>query len=147
METTTTSQKQQQHSLDCKIRELNDTLKEYISQARMGAELGNYESSQVFYEGIMHEIEKLISMSKNDADVPHRDALLTSLRKLESELEAVKSLASALEPIRSSLSHTATNGHFPRSSSMQFDPIELPVWLTLEISLTMHFEIVSLVFF
>ena len=105
------TQQQHQSMFDRKLRELNDTLKEYIVEARMGAQMGNYESSQVFYEGIMREIEKLIATSKNsqDIDAQRRDSLLASLKKLEIELEAVKSLASALEPIRNSLTHS--NGH------------------------------------
>lgn len=123
MEATTS----QQSMLDRKIKELNDTFKEYINEARMGAQMGNYESSKVFYEGIMREIEKLISLTRNDeADGQRKDALLNSLKKLEIELEAVKSLESALEPIKSSLSQQ--NGFVvSRSNSIQYESVELPV--------------------
>ena len=126
---------QQQSMLDRKIRELNETLKEYIGEAREGAKMGNYESSQVFYEGVMREIEKLVALTKSSsnhasADVQRKDALLASLKKLELELEAVKSLAAALEPIRNSFTHTATNGQLNRpSSALQYEPMELPVKL------------------
>lgn len=131
MEATTEQQQQQCESmLNRKIKELNETLKEYIGEARNGAQMGNYESSQVFYEGLMHEIEKLISMSSksdNVLDGQKRDVLLTSLKKLESELQVVKGLATAMEPIKTSLACASTGVVLPRPSSMNFDPIELPV--------------------
>lgn len=138
-------QQQQQSLFDRKIRELNESLKEYIGEARLGAQMGNYESSQVFYEGIMREIEKLIALSKNNKEIEaqRKEALLGSLKKLELELEAVKSLASAMEPIRSSLLNGAAasaaavgvGSHLVRpsssssslSSASAFEPIELPV--------------------
>lgn len=118
--------------LDRKIRELNESLKEYIGEAREGAKMGNYESSQVFYEGVMREIEKLIALTKSShhesADAQRKDALLASLKKLEIELEAVKSLAAALEPIRNSFTGT-TNGQLNRpASALQYEPMELPVY-------------------
>ena len=41
-----------------------------IKEARQSALLGNYEASQLFYQGVLHELQQLINLTHVDPNLP-----------------------------------------------------------------------------
>jgi len=78
------------------MNEILDNLKE----ARQSALLGNYEASQVFYEGVLHDLQKLIhaytSVEEEKLKLP-KQALYKYNQLVKIESQQVKELANALD--------------------------------------------------
>ena len=77
------------------INKLLSDVTEHIRDARQSALLGNYDASQVYYQGVFHEIQVLIQKSDDKLQISKPN--LHKYRKLlEVECEQVKELANAL---------------------------------------------------
>jgi katanin p60 ATPase-containing subunit A1 len=79
---------------------LSDVI-EHIKEARQTALLGNYEASLVYYQGVIHEVKKLMIKETADDLDPNpnklsRKDLEKHLKLLEIEYEQVKDLSSCV---------------------------------------------------
>ena len=70
---------------------------EHIREARQSALLGNYEASQLYYQGVLHEVQKLINASNLDPSQPIPKQQWQKYKKLlESEYEQIKEIGNVI---------------------------------------------------
>ena len=75
------------------VREVADNIKE----ARQSALLGNYEASQLFYQGVLHEVQLLINATHLDPNLPlPKQQWLKYKKILEMELEQIKEIGNVV---------------------------------------------------
>jgi katanin p60 ATPase-containing subunit A1 len=79
----------------CLIEEVWNHLKD----ARQSALFGNYDASQVYFEGVMHELHQLIQQSDEKSQVP-KQTLMRYRKLVEAEYEQVKEISSSLNIFR-----------------------------------------------
>ena len=76
--------------------ELLNEIADHIKEARQSALLGNYDAAQVYYQGVLHEIQ-LLAQRPEDGQHQITKQSLTKYRKLlDSEYEQVKEMANVL---------------------------------------------------
>lgn len=71
---------------------------DHIKEARQSALLGNYDASQVFYQGVIHEVQQLINTATHDpqSSLVNKQELFKYKKMLESEYEQVKEIGNIL---------------------------------------------------
>jgi katanin p60 ATPase-containing subunit A1 len=68
---------------------------DHIKDARQSALLGNYDGSQVYYQGVLHEVQQLINQSDQTSAIS-KVQLQKFKRMLEQEYEQVREISNTL---------------------------------------------------
>jgi katanin p60 ATPase-containing subunit A1 len=70
---------------------------QHIKEARQIALLGNYEASQLYYQGVLHEVQQLINSTNTDPSAPIPKQQWQKYKKqLENEYEQIKELGNVI---------------------------------------------------
>ena len=99
------------------MNEILDNLKE----ARQSALLGNYEGSQVFYEGVLHDLQKLMqtySPSDEEKLKMPKQALFKYNQLVKIESQQVRELATVLENFKTSANKAPPGPPAPLANMM-----------------------------
>ncbi len=76
--------------------ELLNEIADHIKEARQSALLGNYDAAQVYYQGVLHEIQTLMQKPEDTKYNITKANLLKYRKLLDSEYEQVKEMCNVL---------------------------------------------------
>lgn len=71
-------------------------ISEHIKEARQTAVVGNYDASQVYYQGVLHEIQLMMQKPDDPKNQITKQNLMKYRKLLESEYEQVKEMCNVL---------------------------------------------------
>ena len=106
-----------------------DEVGEHLRDARQRALLGSYETADVYYQGVLHQLQKLIiqqqqqqqqlqQQQQQQINDPKRQELLRYRKLIELEHEQVKDIYKSLEVFNAPQTPSARNGRNPSMNEM-----------------------------
>ncbi len=91
--------------------ELLNEIADHIKEARQSALLGNYDAAQVYYQGVLHEIQSLMQKPEDTKYQITKANLLKYRKLLDNEYEQVKEMCNVLVTFKNYAPASAYRGN------------------------------------